>query len=177
MKSEDLFEILVRQHSDMLTAYLRGLAFDETLVDDAFQETLLAAWNQIDRFDRERPFGPWLRGIARNVLLSMARGKKRYRAHLTDLMEKRMAEQLARMESEPGDTFAEQMRTLRDCVARLADEHRHAVDLVYVRGLDAKQAAEASGLADETFRKRLYRARLALAECLRNKGLFSEAVA
>lgn len=161
----------------MLTAYLRGLAFDETLVEDAFQETLITAWNRIDQFDRERPFGPWLRGIARNVLLTMARGKKRYRAHLGELAEQRLGEQLQKMESQPGDTFAEQMRSLRDCIATLGDEHRIAVDLVYVRGLDAKQAAEASGLPDETFRKRLYRARLALAECLRGKGLFSEMAA
>ncbi len=177
MRSEDLFEILVRQHSDMLTAYLRGLAFDESLVEDAFQETLITAWNRIEDFDRERPFGPWLRGIARNTLLAMGRKKKRYRNHLTELMERRFDEQMERMEQQPGDTFAEQMATLRDCVARLGDEHRNAVDLVYIRGLDAHLAAEASSLPEETFRKRLYRARLALAECLRNKGIFSEVAA
>ncbi|MDA1008292.1 MAG: sigma-70 family RNA polymerase sigma factor [Planctomycetota bacterium] len=176
MRSEDFFEILVRQHASMLTAYLRSLAFDETLVDDAFQETLITAWRRIDEFDRERPFGPWMRGIARNTLLALARKKRRYKTHLVALLEERVAAQMNHIDARSGDTFAERMETLRDCIASLNEEHRDAVDLVYVRGMDSRTAATAAGLTDETFRKRLYRARLALADCLRTKGAFIDEV-
>ncbi len=171
MRTEDLFDILVRQHAEMLTAYLRSLAFDESLVDDVFQETLVTAWRRLDEFDRKRPFGPWLRGIGRNTLLAKARARKRYSAHIDVLLERRIAEQVSRAESRSGDTFAERLNELRDCVGRLAEDHRTAVDLVYLRGLDTTKAAEVTGLTEETFRKRLYRARLALAECLRGKGV------
>ncbi|MSR18838.1 MAG: sigma-70 family RNA polymerase sigma factor [Phycisphaerales bacterium] len=177
MRSEDLFDILVRQHSLMLTAYLRSMAFSESLVDDVFQETLITAWRRLDEFDRQRPFGPWLRGIARNTLLSKARGKRRYESHIADLIESRIAEQVEKMDTRPGDTFADRLSDLRDCVARLAADHRTAVDLIYIRGLDTNHAAAAAGLSEETFRKRLYRARLALAECLRSKGCFEETLA
>ena len=39
---------------------------DPSAVDDLFQETMLIAWQKITAYDRLRPFGAWLRGIARN---------------------------------------------------------------------------------------------------------------
>ena len=62
-----LFETLVREHADMLTVYLRSALGDTSDVDDLFQETMVVAWRRLDDFDQTRPFGPWLRGIARNL--------------------------------------------------------------------------------------------------------------
>ena len=64
-----------------------------------------------------------------------------------------------------------------DCLQRLAPEQREAVELVYARSLDPRVAASTAGTNDETFRKRLYRARLQLAECLRLKGFLHGASA
>jgi DNA-directed RNA polymerase specialized sigma24 family protein len=60
---------------------------------------------------------------------------------------------------------------------RLAPEQREAVELVYAQSLDPRVAASTAGTNDETFRKRLYRARLQLAECLRMKGFLDGAPA
>ncbi len=176
MRSEDLFNILIRQHAEMLTAFIHAVAFDRTSVDDIFQETVLTAWQRLEEFDATRPFGPWLRGIARNHILSMARKGRRYRAHLDDLVQQRIDQQVERIDTTAGDTFAERLDTLRDCIARLSPEAREAVDLVYVRGLESAVAAKSAGTNDETFRKRLYRARLTLAECLKAKSVFVPAL-
>ncbi|QKK08025.1 MAG: hypothetical protein HND58_07435 [Planctomycetota bacterium] len=66
----DIFEILVRENAAMLTAFLRSSLHDPSDVDDLFQETMVVAWRRIDDYDRSRPFGPWLRGIARNLVLA-----------------------------------------------------------------------------------------------------------
>lgn len=42
------FEILARENSRMLTAYLRTLVDDESVVDDLFQESMLVAWRRLD---------------------------------------------------------------------------------------------------------------------------------
>ena len=175
MRAEGLFDILVRQHAEMLNAFIHTFAFEKSTVDDVFQETIITAWKRIDEFDRSRPFGPWLRGIARNHILSSARKNRRYRTHLTELMQQRIALQFDKVDQTAGDSFSQRISELHDCIARLKEDAHEAIDLVYVRGLDAAAAAKALGTTDETFRKRLYRARLALAECLRTKSVFAPA--
>ena len=175
MRAEGLFDILVRQHAEMLNAFIHSFAFEKSTVDDVFQETIITAWKRIDQFDRSRPFGPWLRGIARNHILSSARKNRRYRTHLTELMQQRIALQFDKVDQAAGDSFSQRISELHDCIARLKEDAHEAIDLVYVRGLDAAAAAKALGTTDETFRKRLYRARLALAECLRTKSIFAPA--
>ncbi|MEI6879520.1 MAG: sigma-70 family RNA polymerase sigma factor [Planctomycetota bacterium] len=175
MRAEGLFDILVRQHAEMLNAFIHSFAFETSTVDDVFQETIITAWKRIDEFDRSRPFGPWLRGIARNHILSSARKNRRYRTHLTELMQQRIALQFDKVDQAAGDSFSQRISELHDCIARLKEDAHEAIDLVYVRGLDAAAAAKALGTTDETFRKRLYRARLALAECLRTKSIFAHA--
>ncbi len=172
MRPEDLFNILIRQHAEMLTAYIYSVAFDRATVDDVFQETIITAWKRLDSFDHQRPFGPWLRGIARNHIMSTARGNRRYRAHMDELQQIRIDEQLDRVDRSAGDTFADRSAALLECLERLHPDSHAAVDLVYVRGLDSVAAARSVGASDETFRKRLYRARLALADCLKVKSLF-----
>ena len=78
-RDSQAFEILVREHADMLMAYLRALAWNDALVEDAFQEAIIVAWRRLPDFDRSRPFAPWLRGIARNTLLGIARKHQRRR--------------------------------------------------------------------------------------------------
>ncbi len=172
-KASDIFDILIRQHADMLSAFIYSMSFDRSEVDDIFQETIISAWTRIDDFDPSRPVAPWLRGIARNHILAAARKNRRYRAHLHSLLEERVEEQFGRLDRESGDSFAERIAELKRCIARLHAEGREAIELVYIRGVDLPVAAESVGAADETFRKRLYRARLWLAECLKGKEVLA----
>jgi putative ABC transport system ATP-binding protein len=64
----DVFAILVREQSERLLAYLRA-SVPASSVDDIFQETVLVAWRRLGDYDRSRPFGAWMRGIARNMVL------------------------------------------------------------------------------------------------------------
>ncbi len=77
MDVRDLFETLVREHAEMLTAFIRGTVRDGSLVDDIFQETMLTAWRRLDEYDKQRPFGSWLRGIAARVQLAAYRKSAR----------------------------------------------------------------------------------------------------
>jgi len=72
----------------------------------------------------------------------------------------------------PGDSFPERLAALRDCMGRLPEGQHAVIDLVYMREHDTRSAATALGIDWETMRKRLQRARLALADCMRGKGIF-----
>jgi RNA polymerase sigma-70 factor (ECF subfamily) len=166
MEKLDLFEIIIRQHSEMLRTFIRSIAFDRELVDDVFQDTVVAAWRQIDSFDRTRPVGPWLRGIARNCIMSAARYRKRSLID-DEIVLARIEQQMTHIDGLEGDTFAERTATLQHCMQRLAPEQQEALDLCYIRSLPATIAASLAHVSHDAMRKRLQRARSDLLECLR----------
>jgi RNA polymerase sigma-70 factor, ECF subfamily len=55
------------------TAYL--VVHDAAAAEDIAQEAFLAAIRSLDRFDRRRPFGPWLHRIVVNRAIDWARAR------------------------------------------------------------------------------------------------------
>lgn len=160
-----VFEILVREHADMLTTYLRSLVRGHDVVDDLFQETLLIAWRRLGDYDHTRPFGPWLRGIASNLVLNHRR--KSARAVLScepEVLEalERHFDEIPRM---AGDTFRERVQRLSGCLELLPDKLREVVEMAYARGMLLRQIAESLGAGEEAVKKRIQRAREALHDC------------
>ena len=65
-------------------AYL--VVHDAALAEDIAQEAFLAAVRNLDRFDRRRPFGPWLHRIVVNRAIDAARARSvRRESELTEL--------------------------------------------------------------------------------------------
>jgi RNA polymerase sigma-70 factor (ECF subfamily) len=69
-------EALFREHWPRAyrAAYL--VVHDAAAAEDIAQEAFLAAVRNIDRFDRNRPFGPWLHRIAVNRAIDWTRARK-----------------------------------------------------------------------------------------------------
>src|ERR671931_2774376 len=69
-------EALFRHHWPRAyrAAYL--VVHDAAGAEDIAQEAFLAAVRALDRFDRRRPFGPWLHRIAVNRAIDWARGSQ-----------------------------------------------------------------------------------------------------
>jgi len=68
-------EALFREHWPRAyrAAYL--VVHDSAAAEDIAQEAFLAAVRALDRFDRGRPFGPWLHRIAINRAIDWARAR------------------------------------------------------------------------------------------------------
>lgn len=176
--ARELFEVLVREHSDGLMASIRA-GVGRAHADDVFQETVLVAWRRLADYDRARPFGPWLRGIARLVALDLA--SRHRRMHATDpatfdLIERNVARfERSRGEgAEPAMSFRERLSALDDCLARLPAMYAEVVQATYRETRQLAEVAQAIGGNEELVKKRLQRARAMLAECLRGKGAFAD---
>ncbi len=169
MEPQHLFEILMRDHADTLTVYLRSVVRDSSLVDDLFQETMLVAWRNLDVFDRTRPFGPWLRGIAAKLILAQRRKSARDVLFFDEATLEHMNQRLHRIHRQPGDTLDERLDLLRRCIEALPDAYRETVELRYRHDLNLAGLAERLSLAAETVKKRLQRARARLLECVQRK--------
>lgn len=169
MTSKDLFEILTREHMPMLVNYLRCLTRDDNLVDDLCQESLLVAWRTLDRFDRSRPFGPWLRGIAAKLVLSHRRRQTRAFFVCNQNVLEQLDAHFAELQNQSGDTFEEKLAGLRDCLERLPAPYRQAIHARYWDGLTGGALAAHLQLSVENIKKRLQRGRDKLWRCLQQK--------
>ncbi|MGJ8637138.1 MAG: RNA polymerase sigma factor [Phycisphaerales bacterium] len=165
-----IFEILVRENTDMLMAYLRSTVDDSSAIDDLFQETMIVAWKRINDYDRSRPFGPWLRGIARMLVLAHYRTLSKSPAwnntEILDTIESRFQEFL----TQNGRTFSEQAHDLLNCMKRLSSGLKQIVELLYARDMSHTQIAAALNEQAATIRKRAQRARAQLYECMKSTG-------
>ncbi|MBY0589188.1 sigma-70 family RNA polymerase sigma factor [bacterium] len=164
--SKDLFEILAREHASTLLVYLKSVVRDRSMVDDLFQETLLTAWKNIDSFDRARPFGPWLRGIAGKLVLVHYRRSAKGFVFCDETILDQLAHRAEQWQVEAGDSLDEKLGRLRQCLEHLPVSYRQAVDLRYREGLKGQQLADRLSLTMETVKKRLQRARTRLLECM-----------
>ncbi len=169
-----LFEILVRENADSLTAFLRAAVVDDAAADDLFQETMLIAWRRIGDYDRARPFGAWLRGIARKLVLGHYRRSAREISisdeQILDYLDQRMEQ----VDRQPGDTLDEKIAELKDCIERLTPLYREPIEMHYRQRRTTEWIAEQLASTKDAIQKRLQRARLQLAECLQHKAVFTK---
>jgi RNA polymerase sigma factor (sigma-70 family) len=168
-----LFEILARENADALTAFLRASLYDAAAVDDLFQETLLIAWRKIGEYDRTRPFGAWLRGIARRLVLAHAHQSAREIPVSSERVLDYLDQRLEQVECQPGDTLDEKIAALRDCLARLEPMYREPLDLHYDQRRTTEWIAEKLETTKDAIQKRLQRARLQLADCLERRAVLT----
>jgi RNA polymerase sigma-70 factor, ECF subfamily len=147
------FEALFRLHwpGAYRAAYL--VCRDGAAAEDIAQESFLAAVRALDRFDRRRPFGPWLHRIVVNRAIDWTRAR-RIRAEV-ELVDAPAADR-----PEPGgDTFGR--------LASLSPEHRAVIVLRYVLEYTPGEIAELLDLPRGTVNSRLRRGLDALQERVR----------
>ena len=147
-------EALFRMHWPRAyrAAYL--VAHDAAAAEDIAQESFLAAIRSLDRFDRRRPFGPWLHRIAVNRAIDWTRARSlRGEVELTESM---AANPGPEAPEAPGDTLA--------ALARLPPEQRAVIVLRYLLEFTPGEIAEALDLPRGTVNSRLRRGLDALGE-------------
>lgn len=169
-----LFEILVRENADSLTAFLRASVYDEAAADDLFQETMLIAWRKIDEYDRSRPFGAWLRGIAKRLVLAHYRKAAREVPLSSERVLDHLDQRMAQVDRQPGVTLDERITALRDCIERLTPLFREPIELHYRQRRTTAWIAERLATTKDAIQKRLQRARIQLAECLERKAVLTK---
>ncbi len=123
-------------------AYL--VVHDAALAEDIAQESFLAAIRSLDRFDRRRPFGPWLHRIVVNRAIDAARARALRR-------ESELGEHVAADEHEPAD------RAVLEALGRLPPDQRAVIVLRHLLGYTPGEIARALDLPRGTVNSRLRR--------------------
>lgn len=168
-QAKTVFEVLMYENADMLLAFLRASVRDQHAVEDIFQETMVVAWRRMEQFDRNRSFGKWLRGIARNLVLAHFRKSGKTPLTMDESALDWMDEKFTQIQSTTGDTLSEKLALLRDCVDALSEENKKTVKARYLDQSSLTEIVKKLDVGLETVKKRLYRAKNQLAECLEKK--------
>lgn len=161
----EAFGDLIERHAGGLRGFLALLAVPASERDERSQDVFVEAFRSLRRTDPERPFGPWLRGIARHQVL--AAGRLRGRARRARALDG-IAELLAASDAEP-EPFGDLLAPLRACVAALPVAARRLLSLRYGEDLDSGAIALRSGRSPEAVRMALGRLRAGLRECVRRR--------
>jgi RNA polymerase sigma-70 factor (ECF subfamily) len=131
-------------HRAHRAAYL--VVHDAAAAEDIAQEAFLAAVRTLDRFDRRRPFGPWLHRIVVNRAIDWARSRQLRRE--AELVE----EAAAAPAREAGDP-----ETVAAALASLSPEHRAVIVLRYLLEYTPGEIADLLDLPRGTVNSRLRR--------------------
>jgi RNA polymerase sigma-70 factor (ECF subfamily) len=143
-------------HAAWLRRLAAGLLRDPDAAEDVVQSTLVAAWRNPPRADRD--VRPWLAEVARNQAHDQRRGEGRRRtreavAHEAAVVANRERSSAICPEALIGEL--EVHRQVAEVVAGLAEPYRSTVVLHYYDGLDSTEVAQRLGVAAGTIRWRL----------------------
>lgn len=169
-QGDDLaFSRLMRRHKGWLHAFARRHLGDADAALDVVQESFVAAWKALDRYDPARPFSTWLGAIALNKCRDRGR---RLMVRRLILGERSIDAPGALDYADPaagpeGETLrSERLARLEAAIARLPERLKEPLILTSLEGLSQQEAAELLKVSVKTVETRVYRARKRLAEWL-----------
>ena len=154
-------------HGPELRAYAFRRLRDHGLAEDAVQETFLRAWRKAGAFDIARgSVRTWLYAIMRNLLVDMARARASRLRTLPIVRDVAAGDEVDRLLGS---------LTIADALRRLSPEHRQVIVESYVTQRPHSEIAEFLGVPIGTVRSRLFYAREALGNALRQIGAIEPA--
>jgi RNA polymerase sigma-70 factor, ECF subfamily len=129
---------------------------------DASQEVFLRAFRYLHRFDRRRPFEPWLMRMTVNVCHDLGKRKSQQPNVEID------PDVLSGTEDPHQDLHSEeQKRMLYNALQQLPEKERAALVLRDIEGLTTGEVAEILGSSEPTVRSQISTARLKLRKALK----------
>jgi len=169
---EHAFTLLMRRHKAGLYGFARRYVGDADAAVEVVQESFVAVWRALERFDGRRPFPAWLRAIALNKCRDRGRRQLVRRLAFGD-KDAESAEAQRQADPTP-DSEAQlvdkQRRAALDrALARLPGKLKEPLLLTYFEELSQQEAAEVLGVSVKTIETRAYRARQRLAELIRDE--------
>jgi RNA polymerase sigma-70 factor (ECF subfamily) len=168
------FEELIRLYGGRLLAVARRFLRSEEDARDAVQESFVAAFRSIDRFEGSARISTWLHRIVVNAALMKLRTRRRKPEHsIEELLPSFYEDGYLERPASPWRKDAleglerEALRSLmHEKIAILPEGYRNVLLLRDIEELDTRETAELMEISEGAVKTRLHRARLALRELL-----------
>lgn len=160
------FAAIIERYQGLVYGYLRARVLQTSDAEDLTQEVFLRSYGARARFDSSAMVGPWLIGIARNLLHEHVRKTKRRREVAWTEMCLGLDE-LSRVDVEQHD---ERLARLPECLDTLGTAARQAIELRYQGKLRLAEIGARLKRSEGAAKLLMFRARQALKKCLERRG-------
>jgi RNA polymerase sigma-70 factor (ECF subfamily) len=160
------FALVLDRYESKVYRLCCTLLRDRTQAEDAAQESLIRIWKALPSYDQRASLSTWIYAVTRNRCLSILERRR----EAPSLSETEIAAQASSLAAaDPSDDDAcEQLRKLVDL---LAERQRRVLVLYYYEERSVSEVAEMLAMPEGTVKTVLHRARAALSEKLRERGL------
>jgi RNA polymerase sigma-70 factor (ECF subfamily) len=160
IEADELVQVLLRERL-RVTAIASAIVRDVHAADDIFQQVVLAALEDRDRFREPGHVLSWALRAARHRAIDLARRRRVLSLpdEVLDLLETEWSDP-----SGPG--WSDQMEALHRCVSRLTEPARRLLQLRYAEGLSASIMAGKLRRTPDAIYQSLSRIHRALRDCV-----------
>ena len=165
------FTELVREHQAGLRAYIRALGVETDWVDDLAQEVFVLAFQKRERFENDKDFGKWLRGIARNLVANERRKTARRARILNGPLTDFLIESQPAVETSGESNMQQLVQAMNDCIAQLPERSRVLLQKRYEANENASTLSRLFNMSPEAIRQGLMRIRLWVKQCVESKAV------
>jgi RNA polymerase sigma-70 factor (ECF subfamily) len=162
------FEKLVSFNQANIFRFLRYIGADWHVAEDLTQDVFVCAFNEKNKELSPETLntGKWLRGVARNLFLNYLRKNNKKTVVFTEEY-MQGAEAVWKSEYLENDEGEEVIEALRECVEKLSERNKIAIDLRYEKSLGREEIARKLEMTQNGVKTLLRRLRESLAECIR----------
>lgn len=150
----------------VVSAFVTSVIRDFKDRDDVLQDIAVAAIESFEAYDAERPFVPWVMGLARNQVGLYLRRRRRDR--LT--FDQATVECLATAFSEVAPVQRQRLDALADCLKQVTGRARTLCQLRYRDDLKPAAIATRLGMQPNAVAKALQRIRDQLRSCVSRRS-------
>lgn len=160
--NKEQYEDIIRIHKDSIYRICLGYIYETGLVDDLFQEVLIALWKSLSSFRGEAKLATYIYRVTVNTAISFNRKQKKYK------LEHELDHTITSFES-PVDELTEQedLQLLRSCIGKLEEQDRLIISL-YLEELSYKEIAEVSGISSNYVGVKINRIKEILKQCIQD---------
>lgn len=132
---------------------------------EVFQETAVALWKQIEKYDPAQPFTPWACRFAANKAKEHLRKTGRW----TGFLDEDVASMLVARREHIAPDLDRRVEPLRACVDELPTKTRGLIQKYYFEQMPIEEIARQVGRSATALYKSLQRTRSALMSCVDDK--------
>jgi RNA polymerase sigma-70 factor (ECF subfamily) len=170
----DIFSEIIFRYEEKLRRYARRFLFDRSDIDDLVQDVFIKTYINLNSFDQDKKFSPWIYRIAHNEYVNSLKKKLSSRVFSLDFDE--FLPQI--LANEKTDSMSEQMfdtAFLDKHLSSVDDKYREPLVLYFFEEMDYKEISQVLRIPVSTVGVRIKRGKDKLKKILlENNFIYGE---
>lgn len=159
---QNAFALLVDQYKRYAFTLALRILNNRAEAEEAAQDAFIKAYHHLSSFNRQAKFSTWLYRIVFNTAVSYKRKQKNFHHDINDVVieyEQGVEGMVERKDKE---------RFIQQGLNKLTEADKLALTLFYLKEFSLEEIGEITGMQPNTVKVRIHRARLKLADELKN---------